>query len=65
MWATSSVALATPSTTETRSRSMWEKSPSATSSKTCLATASASSCAVSIAGTVFGGTPKSEGTKST
>ena len=63
--ATSSVALATPKMTEIFSRSMAANWPREASSNTSLATPSASSCAVSVAGTMFGGTPKSIGENST
>ena len=48
----------TPRMTETRERSSSVNWPRTASSSTCWATISASSCAVSVAGTTLGGTPK-------
>ena len=47
------------------SRSIFANWPCDASSSTCWATISASSCAVSVAGTVEGGTPQPTGSKST
>ena len=63
--ATSSVADATPSTTLMRLRSMLSNLPRVASTSTRLATTSAKSCAVSVAGRVFGGSPNSSGENST
>lgn len=55
----------TPRMTETRERSSWVNWPRTASSSTCWATIRASSCAVSVAGTTLGGTPKAIGSRST
>ena len=59
----SSWALVTPSTTLIRVLSMLR--PRAASSSTRWATMRASSCAVSVAGTMLGGTPQDRASKST
>ena len=65
MEAKSSCAEVTPKITEVRERSMRPRSPLLPSSSTFCATISASNCAVSVAGTVLGGTPKPIGSKGT
>ena len=61
----SSCAEVTPSMMLIFSRSMSWNCPRAASSSTCFATMSASSWLVSVAGTMFGGTPHAMGSKST
>ncbi len=65
MWATSSVAEATPRTTLMRLRSIDSKRPRVASARARLATMRERSCAVSVAWAMFGGRPNSSGSKST
>ena len=61
----SSWELVTPRMQLIRSLSTFGQRPRVASSRTCLATTSARSCVVSVAGTIDGGTPHSSGSKGT